>query len=190
MFETWIADPNPLLFRDIPEDIESIPGLKFFVGTFEQAEPNVDAPACIANAGNSLGVMGAGVAGAIRKRYGSTVSSNTVNAMAQGHLKQKIGDSHVVEIGPQADNFKYCAYTITMMEPGERLDPEAHIPLYCMLATLCAVENFNEAHEDDPIKTLVVPGFGAGIGGLAPNEVGFEMAVAYNSYLRNKALHA
>jgi O-acetyl-ADP-ribose deacetylase (regulator of RNase III) len=180
-FLTYLADPNPDVFLSIADDSP----LLSWNGTFEELEGRIETPACIANAGNSHGIMGAGVAGAIQKRYGTHVKWNTRKAIADGSLKPEVGQSYVVRLGPMShdSSYKYCAYTITMLEMGTPLKDEDEIPYRCMLATLHAVEQHNREHPYREIRTLVVPAFGAGIGGLDPASVGVEMALAYEDFL-------
>jgi O-acetyl-ADP-ribose deacetylase (regulator of RNase III) len=185
-FKTIIADPNPELFERTGS-CEGIPGFYFVQQTFEQLDNTdiLEGIACIANAGNSHGIMGAGVAGAIQKRYGTHVKWNARKAIQRGLLKQEIGESYVVGLGPATDSrYKYCAYTISMIDPGDRLRPDQNVPSRCMTATLRAVQHHNDTHHPlRQIGTLVVPGFGTGIGGLKPEDAGYEMVEAYKRFI-------
>ncbi len=106
----------------------------------------------IVNPANSLGYMGGGLAGVI-KRVGGEIIEKEVLEKAP----IPIGNSVITSGGKlQA---KYVIHAPTMEKPAERTNPK-NIKLALFSALKCAEKN--------KIKSLAIPGLGTGVGGVSP----------------------
>lgn len=166
-----VCDPNP----DIGMWLKST---DYFTGTFQELTPLLNGVACLANAGNGLGYMGAGIAGAIARRW--PYVARQAMAKLERPRPAPVGTAFVVGTGTTGP-FKYVCYTVTMEQPGTKLSKADRVAYKAMLATLKAVDEFNMTLRN-PITQLVVPGFGAGIGGLSAKDVAGEIEHAIYDY--------
>jgi len=158
----WIA-------RDTPE-------MEVHLGSFETV-PNFD---CVATAGNSFGLMDAGMDLAVLKFFGPELQ----NAIQQKILddfcgEQPVGTAFIVETG-RVDH-PYVAHAPTMRVPMN-ISGTDHV-YSATWATLLAVRRHNHAR-NRKIESLLCPAFGAGTGGVSGIEVGFQIKLAYQHIRR------
>lgn len=176
-FITIVADPNP----DLIKHFDQGPGLVAVPRTFESLDGILGGNACVTNAGNGLGIMGAGMAGALQKYFGTHIQHAARAQFASDPAP--VGSCHILSVGPKKSDYRWCAYTVTMEQPGTILDPADGVPYTCMFNTLQAVDKWNLNHtEPFQIRSLVVPGFGGGIGGLDEYSIATEMQIAFEDF--------
>ncbi len=118
----------------------------------------VDARA-IVNAANSRGIMGGGVAGAIRRAAGDEVDRE---ARAQAPIP--LGKAVVTSAGKT--KFQAIIHAPTMPEPGMSIPSEN-----VALATKAALQ----AADAQEFESIAIPGMGTGVGGVAPGDAARAM---------------
>jgi O-acetyl-ADP-ribose deacetylase len=106
----------------------------------------------IVNPANSLGEMGGGVAGAIRRVGGVSIEDE-----AKSKAPVAIGDA--IETAAGTLPFRYVIHAPTMEKPGQSTTSE-NVRQAALAALQCA-DSFG-------VKTLAIPGLGTGTGGLSP----------------------
>jgi O-acetyl-ADP-ribose deacetylase (regulator of RNase III) len=153
-----------------------VPGLEVHLGSFESL-PSFD---CVATAGNSFGLMDAGMDLALVKFFGTQVQDRIQKRILEDYCgEQPVGTAFMVETG-RLDH-PYVVHAPTMRIPMNIAGTD-HVYL-ATWATLLAVRHHNRTAERK-IETLVCPAFGAGTGGVAGIEVGFQMKLAWEHFRR------
>lgn len=151
------------------------PAVRTVLGRWEQL-PDHD---CFVTAGNSYGIMTAGVDAAVVTRFGARVQDAVQLRIMNDFLgEQPVGSAFLLRTGNAGVPF--LCHAPTMRVPGEisRTDN-----IYrAMRAALLAIYHHNRA-SDDSIRTVVFPAFGTGFGGVAPAEAARQMAVAWKLFL-------
>lgn len=159
-------------FREHPE-------VEIVCGKFE------DLPAfdCVITAGNSFGLMDAGMDLAVVRYFGTPLMTSIQNQILEDYLgEQPVGTSLIVPTGNAAH--PYVAHTPTMRIPMN-ISGTDHVYL-AMWAALTAVHRHNKK-DGNPIHTLACPGLGTGSGGMDPAEAALQICLAYRHY-RNPPL--
>jgi len=125
---------------------------------------NIDA---IVNAANGIGVMGAGVAGAIARSGGLLLLEN-VKAVVENHGPFDVGNVYISDAGllkRRGVNFVYHA--VTMKYPGGQTSLGTIGPL---------LEKVLQTAIENGVTSIAFGGLGCGIGGLTKQEVAKRMA--------------
>ena len=116
----------------------------------------------IVNAANSLGLMGGGVAGVIKRAAGAEVERE-----ATKNAPIRVGNA-VLTFGGKT-KFKGIIHAPTMPEPG------MHIPVRNVaLATNAALT----LADQKGFESVAIPGMGTGVGGVAPADAAKAMVDA------------
>jgi len=133
---------------------------------------------CLATAGNSFGLMDAGMDLAVLKFFGLQLQEKIQRKIIEDFCgEQPVGTAFIVETG-RLDH-PYVVHAPTMRVPMS-IDGTDHVYL-ATWATLLAVARHNRTAERK-IETLVCPAFGAGAGGVSGVEVGFQMKLAWQHF--------
>lgn len=149
-------------------------GLEVYLGSFESL-PSFD---CVATAGNSFGLMDAGMDLAVLRFFGTQIQEQIQKRILEDHCgEQPVGTAFIVATG-RLDH-PYVAHAPTMRVPMNIAGTD-HVYL-ATWATLLAVRQQNRTARRK-IETLVCPAFGAGTGGVAGIEVGFQMKLAWEHF--------
>ncbi len=171
-----IADRNKEAHDAFEAQFSSLPEVETFLGPFESIE-DFD---CVTTAGNSFGLMDAGVDLAIVRFFGRSIMEAIQTRILDDYLgEQPVGTSIIV---PTANmDHPFVAHTPTMRAPMNisRTDNVYQ----ATWATLLAVRHHNLT-SDHKIETLVIPGLGTGSGGVDYNEAGLQMRLACEFFLR------
>lgn len=120
----------------------------------------------IVNAANSLGLMGGGVAGAIKRAAGAEVERE---AAKQAPIR--VGKAVLTSGG--RTKFKGIIHAPTMPEPGMRI-PAQNVALATTAALTLA--------DEKGFESVAIPGLGTGVGGVAPEEAAPMMVKAARSF--------
>lgn len=153
---------------------KDVPELEVVLGSFEKLT-SFD---CIATAGNSFGLMDAGMDLAVLKFFGDQIQARIQQMIIEDFCgEQPVGTAVIVETG-RLDH-PYVAHAPTMRVPMN-ISGTDHVYL-ATWATLLAVRRHNRTAVRK-IETLVCPAFGAGTGGVAGTEVGFQMKLAWEHF--------
>lgn len=119
-------------------------------------ELKVDA---IVNPANSYGLMGGGVAGAIRKKGGAAIEKEATR-------QAPIPIGKAVKTTAGSLPARYVIHAPTMTEPAETTDVEK-VKKATWAALVCA--------DQSGVKHIAFPGMGTGVGRLEPNEAARAM---------------
>lgn len=161
--------------RGVEESLPDGTGIRVICGDFEQIE-TFD---CVATAGNSFGLMDAGMDLAIINYFGREIQDRIQEIILRDYLgEQPVGTSFLVETGALAH--PWLAHTPTMRVPMNICGTD-----YVYLATwatLLAVRRHNLQCPRSSISTLVCPAFGTGTGGIAPQESGVQIRIAWENF--------
>jgi len=125
----------------------------------------IDADA-IVNPANSMGVMGGGVAGAIKKYGGAVIEKE---AMAKAPIR--IGEAVETSAGRLA--CQYVIHSPTMERPAMRIGAEN-----VYLATKAALQKAFELK----LRKIAIPGMGTGVGGVPYEDAAKEMIRAIREF--------
>ncbi|WP_456475676.1 macro domain-containing protein [Candidatus Pyrohabitans sp.] len=126
----------------------------------------------IVNPSNSYGVMGGGVALAIKRKGGSEIERE---AMAKAPIS--VGSATVTTAGRL--KAKAVIHASTMAEPAQKIGVEE-----VRLATRAALR----AAAEHGFKSVAFPGMGTGVGGVAKHEAARAMLVEIRAHLAREAL--
>ncbi|UJR85807.1 macro domain-containing protein [Sandaracinus amylolyticus] len=138
-----------------------------------------DADAMVSPA-NSFGVMDGGIDRAIRDRLGFHVErALQARIVERHHGELHVGSAEIVETGH--DRWPWLVAAPTMRVPESVAQTvNAYV---AFRAILLAVRAHNEASPARPIRTLLCPGLGTGIGAMDPERCAVQMRMAHRQVL-------
>lgn len=120
----------------------------------------------VVNPANSLGEMGGGVAGALRRAGGAEIEKE---AMSKAPIP--VGEAVYTAAGLLP--FRYVIHAPTMEKPGEPTTIE-NIRKATLAAVLCA--------DSYGVKVLAIPGMGTGVGRISPGRAAEVMVETLRNY--------
>lgn len=120
----------------------------------------------IVNAANSLGLMGGGVAGAIKRAAGAEVEREAVK-----DAPIRVGRAVLTSGGKT--KFRGIIHAPTMPEPGTHSSIQN-----VSLATKAALT----LADDKGFESVAIPGLGTGVGGVAPADAARAMVEAVRAF--------
>ena len=171
-----IVTPNKTAAEEIRWATRSSPLIEVVLGKFEE----ISGFDCVATAGNSFGLMDAGMDLAVLKFFGPQLQDSIQKLILEDYMgEQPVGTCLLIPTGHARHPF--VAHVPTMRIPTN-ISGTDHVYL-ATWAVLTAIHRHNRATEK-PIRTLVCPAFGTGTGGINPVEAGTQMRVAYDHYLK------
>lgn len=134
---------------------------------------------CFVTAGNSFGIMTAGIDAAVVRKHGEGLM-HSVQSHIQDHYlgEQPIGDCFIVPT--QCETEPFVAHSPTMRMPGSITNTDN--VYQATWASFLAVYRHN-LKDQRPIRSLVFPSMGTGFGGMSFDESARQMAAAYRHYL-------
>ena len=154
----------------------SHPEVQVVCGRFEEL-PSFD---CVVTAGNSFGLMDAGMDLAVVRFFGRHVMERIQKQILDDHLgEQPVGTCIIVPTDHAAHPF--VAHAPTMRVPMNILGTD-HVYL-AMWAVLTAVHRHNRS-ESRKIDCLACPGLGTGTGGVDSIEAALQLCLAYEHFQR------
>lgn len=175
----WLAHPEAEMIAAFRERFAGLPRVEFFQCRFE------DLPAhdCFVTAGNSFGIMTAGIDAAVVDFFGREIMSKVQQHIQEHFLgEQPVGTAFMVETGHA--KVPRLVHAPTMRVPTS-IDDTAAV-YSATWAALLAVHGHNAAGQE-PIETVGLPAFGTGFGQVPFHEAARQMAVAYEHYLHPPA---
>jgi O-acetyl-ADP-ribose deacetylase (regulator of RNase III) len=132
----------------------------------QEAEITLVKADAVVNPANSLGEMGGGVAGVLRRLGGPEIEAEAMS-------KAPIPVGEAVETSAGKLPFRYVIHAPTMEKPAERTNLEK-IRKATLAALLCA--------DSYGVKILAMPGLGTGVGGVAPEAAAEAMVETLRNY--------
>ncbi|MGB0582466.1 MAG: macro domain-containing protein, partial [Limisphaerales bacterium] len=147
------------------------PKVEVVCGRFEDL-PFFD---CVVTAGNSFGLMDAGIDLAVVKFFGTHLMERIQKRILEDHLgEQPVGTCLIMPT--ELDARPYVAHAPTMRIP---MNIQGTDNVYlAMWAAFTAVHRHNQS-ESRQIETLACPALGTGTGGMDKVEASLQMRLAY-----------
>jgi O-acetyl-ADP-ribose deacetylase (regulator of RNase III) len=143
-------------------------------GRFEDL-PSFD---CVVTAGNSFGLMDAGMDLAVVRFFGRQVMERIQQRILDDYLgEQPVGTCIIVPTGHTVHPF--VAHAPTMRVPMN-IQGTDHVYL-AMWAALTAAHRHNRS-ESQKIDILACPGLGTGTGGVDSHEAALQLCLAYEHF--------
>jgi O-acetyl-ADP-ribose deacetylase (regulator of RNase III) len=173
--ELWLVHPEEEMCAAFRERFGGLPRVRVVRGRFEDLTPHD----CFVTAGNSFGIMSAGIDAAVARFHGEAFVRRVQHRILDRFLgEQPVGTAFIEATGHS--DYPFVAHAPTMRVPGSI---EGTDKVYCATwAALLAVLAHNVEH-DGEIQTLAFPAMGTGFGGVPFGEAARQMAVAYAHYL-------
>lgn len=157
-------------------EFRSHPEVEIVCGRFEEL-PVYD---CVITAGNSFGLMDAGMDLAVVRHFGRHVMERVQQIILEDFLgEQPVGTSVIVPTDNPAHPF--VAHAPTMRVPMN-IQGTDHVYL-ALWASLIAAHRHNRT-EARKINTIACPGLGTGTGGMNALEAATQMRLAWEHYQR------
>lgn len=174
MLHLILVSPDAPFFEAAEWRFRNHPEVEVVRGKFEVL-PYYD---CVVTAGNSFGLMDAGMDLAVLRFFGRDLQDRIQKCIIEDYLgEQPVGTSILVESGNP--DHPWVAHSPTMRVPLN-IGRTDNVYL-AMWATLCAVHRHNRTHEKK-IETIVSPGLGTGTGGMEPLEAALQILLAYEHF--------
>jgi O-acetyl-ADP-ribose deacetylase (regulator of RNase III) len=152
------------------------PEVQIVCGRFEDL-PSFD---CVVTAGNSFGLMDAGMDLAVVRYFGTHVMEGIQKQILDDYLgEQPVGTCIIVPTGNAPHPF--VAHAPTMRIPMN-IQGTDHVYL-ALWAALTAAYRHNRS-EPQKINSLACPGLGTGTGGMDHLEAALQLRLAYEHYRR------
>jgi O-acetyl-ADP-ribose deacetylase (regulator of RNase III) len=145
---------------------------------FEQKADAIVSPA------NSFGYMDGGIDLLYSKYFGWELETNLRAVLAERHYGElPVGQAVVLATGHEFIPFLVSAPTMRIpMSIGETVN--VYLAFRAALITVLT----HNANTDAPISSLLVPGLGTGIGGVAPDRAARQMRLAYNAIVNGEGI--
>lgn len=170
-----IVDRNRETAEVFKRTFSDLPAVHIVCGSFEELS-EFD---CIVTAGNSFGLMDAGMDRAIVRFFGTVVMERIQATILKDFLgEQPVGTAIIVPTDNPVHG--YVAHAPTMRVPMNITGTD-NIYLACWSALL-AVHRHNSGSAQW-IEHLALPGLGTGTGGVPPDEASLQMRLAIEHYL-------
>lgn len=174
-FEIWIVHPEDEVCDIYRDRFDALTGWRTVPRWFEETPPHD----CFVTAGNSFGMMTAGIDAAVVAKFGTQIMRVVQYEILDAYLgEQPVGTAFVV--GSGADDVPYLCHAPTMRMPGS-IDGSDKV-YAATWASLLAIRKFNREH-DGVIRTAAFPAMGCGFGAVSYSESARQMAAAYRHFL-------
>lgn len=177
--ELWLINPNFQVCQALKKGFQSLPFHKVIQCRFQDLESHD----CFVTAGNSFGMMNAGIDAAVIAFHGHDLMKRIQHRI----IKEYLGEQPVGTCFIESTNnpeYPFVAHAPTMRVPSG-IDGTDNV-YKATWAALIAINQHNVAqklNENKQIKSVVFPAMGAGFGGVSPHEVARQMALAYKNCL-------
>jgi O-acetyl-ADP-ribose deacetylase (regulator of RNase III) len=170
----WLVHPDPVMCAAWETRFAGLPNVRVVRGRFEELEPHD----CFVTAGNSFGIMTAGIDAAVVRVFGDELMRRVQHRIMDRYLgEQPVGTAFLVDTGHPA--IPFVAHAPTMRVPGSI---EGTTNVYTATwAALLAIHAHNQ-EADEPLRTAAFPAMGAGFGQVPYDEVARQMAAAWRHY--------
>jgi O-acetyl-ADP-ribose deacetylase (regulator of RNase III) len=171
----WLVHPDRSMCDAFRSRFDGLPGVRVIRGKLEDLGPHD----CFVTAGNSFGIMTAGIDAAVIGLFGEPLMQRIQHRIMDEFFgEQPVGTAFVVPTGHQG--IPFVAHAPTMRVPG---NIEGTDKVYTATwAALLAIHAHNRVH-DQKIEVAALPAMGTGFGGVPFCEAARQMAAAYRHYL-------
>ena len=171
----WLVNPDSAMCSAWGEAFDGLPGVRVIEGIYQDLEPHD----CFVTAGNSFGIMTAGIDAAIIARHGEDLMKRVQARILNEYLgEQPIGTAFIKKTGTAG--YLYLVHAPTMRTPGVIAGTDkVYLATWASLLTVYR----HNVESSETISTVGFPAMGAGFGGVPYKEVARQMATAYRHYL-------
>lgn len=170
-----LIDTHPMLYVAWQKHFKDLPNVEIIEGRFEEVA-DYD---CMVSPANSFGLMDGGIDAAITNYFGDQLQKRVQAHILKHYLgEQSVGTSFIIETNHS--QHPYLAHTPTMRVPLRIIHSDNVYK--AMWAMLLAVYQHNQT-SSNPIKSVLCPGLGTGVGRVPHQEAARQMALAYQHYL-------
>lgn len=177
MLTVHLRDINAGVVKAWERAFADVPGVTVSRGDiFEQAADAIVSPA------NSFGYMDGGIDLLYSRYFGWELETNLQSFLAERHYGElPVGQAVILATGHKSIPFLVSAPT---MRVPMGIGDTANVYL-AFRAALIAVLAHN-ADKSGPIRSLLVPSLGTGIGEVAPERAARQMRLAYNAIIHGE----
>jgi len=175
MLETlWLVHPDETMCDAFRLRFDGLPGVRVIRARFEDLEPHD----CFVTAGNSFGLMTAGIDAAVIRFFGEPLMQRVQHRIMDEFFgEQPVGTALVVPTGHPAIPFLVHAPTMRVPCSIEGTDKVYN----ATWAALLAIHAHNRVSEQQ-LEVAAFPAMGTGFGGMPYGEAARQMAAAYRHY--------
>jgi O-acetyl-ADP-ribose deacetylase (regulator of RNase III) len=172
--ELWLAIPDAEMCRAFEAAFDGLPRVRILEQRYEELAPHD----CFVTAGNSFGMMTAGIDATVVHVHGQQLMRRVQQRILDDYLgEQPIGTAFIEPTGSSEQ--PWLAHAPTMRVPGG-IDGTDRV-YAATWGAFIAIDAHNRAN--DPIRTVAMPAMGTGFGGVPAGEAARQMAAAYRHYL-------
>jgi len=172
----WLVHPEKEMADAFRRRFEGLPRVEVFDKRFEE----VPAHDCFVTAGNSFGMMTAGIDAAVVHLLGRAVMTAVQRTIVADYLgEQPVGTAFVMETGHA--KIPWLVHAPSMRVPGS-IDGTANV-YFATFAALVAIGRHN-GNGASPIRTVGFPAFGTGFGSVSFDEAARQMAAVPRDVFR------
>jgi O-acetyl-ADP-ribose deacetylase (regulator of RNase III) len=174
--ELWLVHPEIEACDAFRRRFDALPNVRVERSLYEDLPPHD----CFVTAGNSFGIMTAGIDAAVVRVLGDAIMSAVQHRILDECLgEQPVGTAFIVETN--RDDRPFLCHAPTMRVPGSIGGTDK---VYAATwAALLAVYRHNASSPSRKIASVALPAMGTGFGGVAFDESARQMAAAYRHYL-------
>jgi O-acetyl-ADP-ribose deacetylase (regulator of RNase III) len=171
----WLVHPDTAMCDAFRRRFAGLPGVRVVQANFQELEPHD----CFVTAGNSFGLMTAGIDAAVVDRFGDGFMKRVQYHIQDAYMgEQPVGTAFV--ISTDDPRLPFIAHAPTMRVPGS-IDGTDKVYVATRAAFLAVQAHNSKA--DRLIETVAFPAMGTGFGGVPFDEAARQMAAAYRHYL-------
>lgn len=170
----WLVHPDEAMCEAFRLRFDGLPGVRVIRANLEELGPHD----CFVTAGNSFGLMTAGIDAAVVRFFGESLMERVQHrVMDEFFGEQPVGTAFVIPTGHPS--IPFLCHSPTMRVPGsiEGTD-KVYIATW---AALLAIHSHNRT-ADRSIEVAALPAMGTGFGGVPYSEAARQMAAAYRHY--------
>lgn len=173
--QLWLIHPEAAACDAFRRRFEGMPRVRVVQASYPEIEPHD----CFVTAGNSFGIMTAGIDAAVVRFFGPEIMRRVQSRIQDEYLgEQPVGTAFLIETGHA--QYPFVCHAPTMRVPGS-IEGTDHVYAATWAAFLAV--NTHRAAGGQPIESLVLPAMGTGFGGMSFDEAARQMAVAYDHFL-------
>ena len=173
--EIWLVHPEDAMCSAFRSRFAGLPNLRVIQRRFEELDPHD----CFVTAGNSFGIMTAGIDAAVVRYFGETLMQRVQHRIMDEFLgEQPVGTAFIEPTGNSARPF--VAHAPTMRVPGSI---EGTDKVYAATWAAFIAIHAHNLRADQQIHVAAFPAMGTGFGSVSFDEAARQMAAAYKHYL-------
>lgn len=173
--DLWLVHPDEAMCIAFRDRFFGLGNARVIQARFEEL-PSHD---CFVTAGNSFGIMTAGIDAAVVRHFGEELMHRVQHCIMDRFLgEQPVGTAFVVST--DQESIPFLVHAPTMRVPGNIAGTDN---VYCATWSALLAVHAHNLSEPRKIETVAFPAFGTGFGGVAYDEAARQMAAAYRHYL-------